>query len=198
MAVFSGCFGKKYRIDFNGDEGSFANAKESYKAGERVTLYYNFIATDTNYSFYIDGERINPDYNRDKGFIISFIMPEHNVSIIVESRNSMLCEDEKNKSATLTFDSFDGGGPQYTVKLTELSVVSYDQIKKYHRANHDEMFGSGYDVIITFFGLKPGKTVATIECLSPIADNYDAVYDIEVTNSLDVIITKKDQVDIIQ
>ena len=79
-----------YSIDFCGREYSFKNAKKSYKAGERVTLYYFMVATDTNYSFFVDGQHFTPDYESGKGYIISFVMPEHNVVIEVEERNTML------------------------------------------------------------------------------------------------------------
>jgi hypothetical protein len=52
-------------------------------------LYFELIATDTDYSFYLDGERINYKYDDRKGFVITFVMPEHNVKLECESHNSM-------------------------------------------------------------------------------------------------------------
>ena len=81
---------KEYKLDFKGREFGFQNAKPSYKAGEQVVLYFDMIATDTNYTFYVDGEVFNPDYDSSKGYIISFTMPEHDVAVEVESRNTMV------------------------------------------------------------------------------------------------------------
>ncbi len=90
MSLFSGCFREKYAVDYNGEKNSYKNARDYYRAGDKVTLYYDLIATDTDYSFYLDDERINYSYDEKKGFIISFIMPDHDVSLRSESRNSMI------------------------------------------------------------------------------------------------------------
>ena len=50
------------------------------------------IATDTDYSFWLDGAELSRDYDAKKGFILSFTMPEHDVTIHCSSRNTMLCE----------------------------------------------------------------------------------------------------------
>ncbi|MCR5608459.1 MAG: hypothetical protein K6G26_05290 [Lachnospiraceae bacterium] len=68
----------------------FANVKEEYKDGELVTIYYGFVATDTRYNFYVDGCAITTDYSHEKGFELSFIMPAHDVTIKVETENTML------------------------------------------------------------------------------------------------------------
>ena len=189
-------FEKKYKVDYNGQKESFTGAKDSYKAGEEVRICYNFIATDTDYSFIVDGKEIHPDYNVEEGFVISFTMPEHDVSVEVSSRNSMLFIPQPTKEAIITFDSFDGGGPSYDVKIEDENIAEYKQTSEYYNPNHDQMCGSGYDVIITFIGKTPGKTTATIECRSPIAENYDAVYDIEVNENLDITVSEKEVRDI--
>lgn len=81
---------KKYKVDYQGRKNCFEGAKDAYHAGKHVVLYYPFIATDTDYSFFVDGERYNAKYT-DNGYEISFIMPEHDVTVRVESRNSMMC-----------------------------------------------------------------------------------------------------------
>ena len=89
--MFSGCFfGKKYKVDYNGQKESFSNARDYYRAGENVKIYYSFIATDTDYTFYVDDEKISPLYEEDKGYVIEFKMPEHDVSVKVASKNSMI------------------------------------------------------------------------------------------------------------
>ncbi len=79
---------KKYNVKYS-DKFGFSNADDSYTAGEEVTLYYNIIATDTDYSFYIDGESVNVGYSDKEGFILSFTMPDHDINIEVRSHNSM-------------------------------------------------------------------------------------------------------------
>ncbi len=114
----AGCAaGKKaaYKIDFSGQrdyycveipEGRHVAKKdlvhvgnlrgtrphEKYKAGKEVVLYFFMIATDTDYTFLLDGERLRPDYESDKGYIIRFTMPEHDVTLRCISRNSMIRE----------------------------------------------------------------------------------------------------------
>ena len=69
----------------------FESKKTSYAEGDKVKVYYNIIATDTDYSFYTDSEdvELKRDYDDKKGYVISFIMPAHDVSLHVDSVNSM-------------------------------------------------------------------------------------------------------------
>ena len=84
-----------FKIDFNGQEFFYKDAagkepKTEYKAGERVLLYFDFVATDTNYYFYMDDESFNPGWDGDKhAYIIDFIMPEHDVKLFIDHKNSM-------------------------------------------------------------------------------------------------------------
>jgi hypothetical protein len=55
-----------------------------------VTLYFDLVATDTDYSFLLDGEPIHYTYDDQKGFVIQFTMPDHDVKLEYDSRNSML------------------------------------------------------------------------------------------------------------
>lgn len=90
MLFFYGCNKKTFSVDYCGQKDAYINARDKYTAGEKVEVYFNLIATDTNYSFYLDGESINPSYDVNKGYIIKFTMPEHNVKLKCESKNSML------------------------------------------------------------------------------------------------------------
>ncbi len=189
---------KKYKVDYNGDKQWFIGAKEAYKAGEKVTLYFDMIATDTNYYFYIDGEEINPRYESGKGYKILFTMPEHDVSVRVEAVNSMIYIPEEKKETVLTFKSFDGGGPSYSVKIEDKSIADYKQTKWYSNPNHENMCGCSFEVNISFIGLMPGETTATIECRSPIADNYDVIYDIAVDADMRVTVTEKERKELIR
>ena len=104
---------------------------------------------------------------------------------------------ETRNGAVLVFDSFDGGGPEYSVIVEDNSIVTFEMVRKYNNPDHDKMCGSAYDVIITVIGLKQGKTSVKIECRSPIADNYDALYDAEVAQDLSVTIAEREKTEII-
>ena len=90
-----------FSIDFSGQAYAYLNepydrnkepkpVRTQYRAGEQVVLYYPMIATDTDYTFLLDGTQIRPDYERSKGFIISFLMPDHDVTVKCIERNTML------------------------------------------------------------------------------------------------------------
>lgn len=89
LIFMSGCDNTNYSVDYCGTKNSFENAKDVYAAGEKVTLYFPFIATDTDYHFYVEGADFNTDYDDAKGYIISFVMPENDVKVWFDSVNSM-------------------------------------------------------------------------------------------------------------
>ena len=104
-----GCTANKYKVDYCGIKSLYQGAKNSYRAGKKVTVYYEAIATDTDYVFYLDDERLNYSYDDKKGFVITFVMPEHDVKLSCQTKNSMtivnpltdygvdLCELEPDK-----------------------------------------------------------------------------------------------------
>ena len=87
--LLSGCGGEEYYVDYGGGKEHYRGAKDSYRAGETVTLTYDVIATDTDYSFYLDGEPLDFSYEEGKGFVLSFLMPEHDVKLEVRTVNTM-------------------------------------------------------------------------------------------------------------
>ena len=89
LAVLTGCAGKKYHVEYD-SKSAYSNARDQYRAGTKVKLYYDLIATDTDYNFLLDGEYIPFTYDDKKGFVIEFVMPEHDVTLECEMRNSML------------------------------------------------------------------------------------------------------------
>lgn len=68
------------------DTEYFENAKPAYPAGESVMIYYDLIATDTDYTFLLDGEPLNYGFDESKGFVISF-MPIRVRSLRIEGTN---------------------------------------------------------------------------------------------------------------
>lgn len=82
-------FKKKYKVDYCGKKSWYTNAKDRYCAGEKVILYYSMLATDTDYSFWLEGAELMLSYDNEKGYVLSFIMPENDVVVHSSSRNSM-------------------------------------------------------------------------------------------------------------
>lgn len=94
LAALALCGAKRYRVDYCGAKELFQRARDSYRAGSTVTLYYPHVATDTDYTIYLNGEPIRYTYDDRRGFIITFVMPAHDVRLEVESRNTMVCLPE--------------------------------------------------------------------------------------------------------
>lgn len=91
--LFAGCGKPKYNVDYNGKKALYLNAEDSYEEGEQVNIVYKFIATDTDYTFTLDGEKLNVLYDDNGGFVISFVMPGHDVKLDCTQKNSMLADD---------------------------------------------------------------------------------------------------------
>ena len=98
-------------------------------------------------------------------------------------------EGNEMKQTTLSFDSFDGGGPLFTEVIADESVVTCSGERKYRKPDHEKMNGAGYDMVYTFTGHKPGITLLTVSARSPIADNYDKWYVVSVDEELRVTLS---------
>ena len=97
-------------------------------------------------------------------------------------------ESKKEGVATLSFESFDGGGPEFNVVLEDEGLVSYESKKEYADADHEDLDGAGYTVTFSFTGKAKGETGMTIEERSPIGDNFDHKYKVSVAEDLSVTI----------
>ena len=74
----------------------FEGAKRSYPEGATVRLWFSMIATDTDYTFYVDGQRVSASgYDDRKGYCIEFVMPAHDVTVTCDSWNSMVYVPEE-------------------------------------------------------------------------------------------------------
>lgn len=102
---------------------------------------------------------------------------------------------ENTADCTLVFDSFDGGGPSYSVTIEDESVVSYTSEQRYRNPNHDQMDGSAFDVILSFKGLKPGSTSVTVVGESPIMPAETWRYTAAVDETLHVTLTQEESPD---
>lgn len=80
-----------YKIDYDGCRDRFEGARSMCKAGQSVTVYYKgkYIATDTDYSFYLDDERLNGAFVKGNRIKLSFVMPDHDVKLSCRAENSM-------------------------------------------------------------------------------------------------------------
>ena len=89
LYMLFGCTAQRYSVDYCGEKSMYDGAKDAYGAGKEVTLYYSVTASDTNYSFRLDGEKLsNVEYDSDKGyFIIRFTMPDHDVKLECVTEN---------------------------------------------------------------------------------------------------------------
>ena len=95
LAIMSmlGCGAKKYVVNAY---GGYELDKKSYAAGEEVKAYFKYIATDTDYTFYCENEdvKIKTEYDNAIGYVITFTMPDHDVTLGVKSRNTMTIDFE--------------------------------------------------------------------------------------------------------
>lgn len=146
MFSFFGCGKKeeendvtKYKVDYCGQKDSYPNAEDAYPAGEQVELYFPFIATDTDYSFTLDDGPVKWDYEDDKGFVIRFTMPEHDVTLKCTHKNSMVYEPPTEQRDVLLLDSYrsitgtsDDGG------YDEISLYSFDDSQVMLHVYHQE------------------------------------------------------------
>lgn len=98
-------------------------------------------------------------------------------------------------TASVSFESFDGGGPEFSARIGNPEIASYESQRHYYKDDHDQMTGAGYEVVFTFTGLKAGETKATISARSPIADNFDAVYSIKVDQPGNVTLEQLEETD---
>lgn len=92
VLLMTGCAGEKYSIDYCGQKQLYKGAKDEYKAGSHVNLHYDLIRTDMEYLFYLDGQQIYPEYDYEKGYVITFTMPESDVAIKCMKRSSSFGE----------------------------------------------------------------------------------------------------------
>ena len=90
MLTLSGCGGPRYTLHL--DDDGFETGKTEYAAGEKVTVTYDLIGTDTDYRFYLDDDAVElkRTYDPRRGYVLSFRMPEHDVTLYVEARSSMV------------------------------------------------------------------------------------------------------------
>ena len=119
---------------------------------------------------------------------------EDNAAMNAASHNSIEYDPNASSNqapvgaAALSFDSFDGGGPEFNVIVDDECIVSYVKKTRYKDAGPANIDGAGKEIVIIFTGGKPGQTNVKIEERSPIGDNLDHLYKVTVDDDLDVSI----------
>lgn len=89
LAAMAGKGLPKYRLIL--ERHGLKSEKTEYTAGEEVRVTFGMIATDTDYRFTADSAdvKLKQDYSPKEGYILTFVMPDHDVRLKAESRNSM-------------------------------------------------------------------------------------------------------------
>ena len=89
MFTLFGCGRTKHQLIF--DDFGFKSQKSAYRAGETVRVYYDMIATDTDYRFWLDDDSVEmkQGYDDQHGYVFTFTMPDHDVTLHCDSYNSM-------------------------------------------------------------------------------------------------------------
>ena len=72
------------------------------------------------------------------------------------------------KPFTLSFNSFEGGGPEYYFENEKTGIFTWYCEKRYYSDDHEELCGAGFDVIYNIYPLRAGEATALIKGESPI------------------------------
>jgi len=131
------CKAEKYKVIC--PDGLFTNVKKGYREGQQVKIYFPYVATDTDYTFYMDGERYSDyEYSDSKGFVFTFTMPARDVTLDFDSKNSM-----EN-----TFQTFDEPTTlvTYTKRIsTAIGDSVYEVTLESTEAEHEHMMTVYHD-----------------------------------------------------
>ncbi len=76
--------------------------------------------------------------------------------------------DGTAKPFALSFDSFDGGGPEYSFETEKTGIFTWYGQRRYLNPDHDKMCGSAFSVIFEIYPLRKGTATALIRGESPI------------------------------
>ena len=104
LCMLFGCTAQTYSVDYCGEKSMYDGAMDAYQAGKEVVLYYPITASDTNYIFRLDGEKLlNVEYDNEKGyFIIRFTMPDHDVKLECVTENASAATVPETNTETET------------------------------------------------------------------------------------------------
>lgn len=119
---------EKYSIEYDSKD-LYRGAKDSYKAGQTVTLGFPYVATDTSYSFYLNGVPIDKTYSDIGGYKLTFVMPPYDAKLECVTRNDMMyILPEEGVEETLLYEYYkataatpDGKAETYSIALYYIS-----------------------------------------------------------------------------
>lgn len=89
LSLLTGC--KKYTVS---SDVAFLTGLGEYPKGAQVEVVLEIWATDTDYTFYLNGESVKASFDYQRGYLISFPMPGHDVRVTYDARSSMAWESE--------------------------------------------------------------------------------------------------------
>lgn len=69
---------------------------------------------------------------------------------------------------SLSFHSFDGGGPEYSFENEKTGIFTWYAERVYNSTDHEQLCGAGYNVYFHVYPLKAGEATAVISGDSPI------------------------------
>ena len=124
--TFSG--GEKYKMEYD-SKGLYRGAKDSYKVGQKVTLRFPYVATDTSYSFYLNGKAIDNTYSDLGGYKLEFVMPPYDAKLECVTKNDMVyTPPEEGVEESLLYEYYsataatpDGKAETYSIALYYIS-----------------------------------------------------------------------------
>ena len=119
---------EKYKMEYDSKD-LYRGAKDSYKAGQKVTLRFPYVASDTSYRFYLSGKAIDATYSDLGGYKLEFVMPPYDAKLECVSRNDMMYNPpEEGIEEELLYEYYsataaapDGKSEAYSIALYSVS-----------------------------------------------------------------------------
>ena len=97
--------------------------------------------------------------------------------------------DTAAMEAVLRYDSFEGGGPEYSAEFAQEDIAEYTCVRDYEKKSKETICGAPFFYVFTFRGLRPGCTKMKISSFSPIVPPEQEEYLVEVDESLRIKLT---------
>lgn len=109
MAGTFGCGKAEYAVNYCGQQDLYRDARDTYKAGEQVTLTYCGVGPDTECSFRLDGEPLDARYDEKQGgFILRFTMPDRDVRLECSAVSPGTADSGDGVAGDLLLDFYTG------------------------------------------------------------------------------------------
>ncbi|MBR5257657.1 MAG: protease inhibitor I42 family protein [Clostridia bacterium] len=94
--------------------------------------------------------------------------------------------EEPPQTVTLRYESFDGGGYEFSVKIDDPEVLGVRMYRDYGEVQGELPPGAPFYEVFVFEGIKAGKTMVSIYAFSPIIDSREMIYEATVDEALNV------------